>query len=107
MSSLTFTDPTYLAFGGDWPYATAQTSRHFTQNLDAYNLDEASQTRINRGNAQALGRFLAWKATREFLGLVSTGAPWRDPKAAGDKRIRAGLAVTMRRLVDASEAGVD
>ncbi|MFF0740297.1 amidohydrolase family protein [Streptomyces sp. NPDC004111] len=51
---LTFADPTRITFGSDFPYATPAISRYFTEQLDAYHLDDSLRTAINHGNAQAL-----------------------------------------------------
>ncbi|MVO85211.1 amidohydrolase family protein [Streptomyces sp. p1417] len=51
---LAFADPTHITFGSDFPYATPEMSAYFTQQLDAYPLDDAQRTAIDHGNAQAL-----------------------------------------------------
>ncbi|WP_409239783.1 amidohydrolase family protein [Streptomyces sp. PA5.6] len=51
---LAFADPTRITFGSDFPYAPAKMSAYFTQQLDAYPLDDQQRTAINHGNAQAL-----------------------------------------------------
>lgn len=53
-SLLAFADPTRITFGSDYPHATAEGAAYVTDQLDAYPLDDAQRTALNRGNAEAL-----------------------------------------------------
>ena len=53
-SLLAFADPERIVFGSDWPYATANSARHFARQLDAYDLSDIQRRRIDRDNALAL-----------------------------------------------------
>jgi predicted TIM-barrel fold metal-dependent hydrolase len=59
-SLLAFADPERILFGSDWPYAGGDLSQQFSAQLDAYPLDGATRSQIDRGNAERLlPRFLA------------------------------------------------
>lgn len=51
-SLLAFADPARVLFGSDWPFAPDLAVGFNAGNLDA--LDDATQRRINRTNAEAL-----------------------------------------------------
>ncbi|WUL96005.1 amidohydrolase [Streptomyces caniferus] len=53
-SLLAFADPTRITFGSDYPHASAEGAAYVTDQLDAYPLDDAQRTALNRGNAEAL-----------------------------------------------------
>ncbi|MEZ5657108.1 MAG: amidohydrolase family protein [Burkholderiaceae bacterium] len=53
-SLLAFADPKRITYGSDWPYANTKRSCHFSQLLDAYELEPSLRDAIHRGNAQAL-----------------------------------------------------
>lgn len=53
-SLLAFADPTRILYGSDYPYASPERSRWFTEQLDDYALDATTRQNINRGNAEAL-----------------------------------------------------
>ncbi|MEZ5652898.1 MAG: amidohydrolase family protein [Burkholderiaceae bacterium] len=53
-SLLAFADPSHITYGSDWPYANTKRSCHFSELLDAYDLEPSQRSAIEHGNAQAL-----------------------------------------------------
>jgi 6-methylsalicylate decarboxylase len=51
---LSFADPSHIAFGTDWPYATKKAATHFTRLLDGFPLTDFHRHAIARGNAEKL-----------------------------------------------------
>ena len=53
-SLMAFADPARIVFGSDWPYATANSARHFARLFEDYPLSDDQRRRFDRENALAL-----------------------------------------------------
>jgi predicted TIM-barrel fold metal-dependent hydrolase len=51
---LAFALPGHVLFGSDWPFAPRQAVQYFANGLDQYDLDPATRSAIERGNAHRL-----------------------------------------------------